>query len=76
MFWSFATINGKLAEVFFEGNKGKLKFIGHCYVKKSEYKTKKEQSWINKDTEKVRLTYRKGKYNIPKAPPTIIPLIN
>lgn len=62
MFWSFSIINNKLAEVFFEKKRGKVKFLGHCYVKKSEYETKKEQEWIKKDSKKVRLAYRAGKY--------------
>lgn len=62
MNWSCAIINGKLAEVFFEIKGGKIKFIGHCYVKKSEYKTKKEQQYIKQDTAKTKLSYRNGKY--------------
>lgn len=30
------------AEIFFEKNKRGIKFLGHAWVKKSEYKTKKE----------------------------------
>ena len=62
MSWSFAIINNRLAEVFFERRKGKVIFEGHCYVKKEEYKTKQEQTWIKGDTEKVRLVYRDRKY--------------
>lgn len=62
MNWSFGIVNNKLAEVFFQKSKGKIKFIGHCYVKEEEYKTKREREWIKKDTEKVRLVYRKGEY--------------
>ncbi len=53
----------KLAEVFFERKRGIIKFIGHCYLKKSEYKIKKEQRHIKENTAKARLNYRKGKYN-------------
>lgn len=62
MSWSFAKINGKLAEIFFEKNKKGIKFDGHAWVKKSEYKTKKEQEYIKKDTIKVQLSYKNGKY--------------
>ena len=36
--------------------------LGHAYVKKEEYKTKKEQKWIEQDTKQLRLTYYNGKY--------------
>lgn len=62
-FWAFALINGRLAEFDFEIVRGKLYMgIGHCYVKRSEYKTKYEQRMIEKDTEKYRLTYRNKQY--------------
>jgi len=62
MSWCFAIINGKLAELYFEKTKNSLKFKGHCYVKKEEFKTKQEQKWIQKDTEKFIFSYRKKKY--------------
>ena len=63
MSWCFALINNKLAELFFDKtSKGKVKIQGFCYVDRREYKTQKERRWIKKDTEKVRLIYRKGKY--------------
>lgn len=63
MGWSFAIVNNKLAEIFFDKNKvGKTKIRGHCYVKRSEYKTKQEHKWIKEDTARVQLMYRKGKY--------------
>ena len=62
-FWAFALINKRLAEFHYEINKGKFYMTyGHCYVKRSEYKTKKEQKWIERDTKKYRLTYYKEKY--------------
>ena len=62
MTWSFALVNNRLAEVFFEMKRGKNIFLGHAYVKESEYTTKKEKRWIKEDTAKVRLVYRKGEY--------------
>ncbi len=62
-FWDFSLINGRLAEFHYEISKGKFYMTyGHCYVKREEYKTKKEHQWIDKDTEKYRFTYQKGKY--------------
>lgn len=62
MNWSFAIINNKLAEIYFERTNGKLKFLGHCYIKKEEYKTKKEQIMMEEDILNTQLIYRNGKY--------------
>ncbi|HCB35558.1 MAG: hypothetical protein A2W52_04075 [Candidatus Taylorbacteria bacterium RIFCSPHIGHO2_02_49_25] len=62
-FWAFALINGRLAEFDFEVIRGKFYMgMGHCYVKRSEYKTKKEQKWIDNDIKRYRFTYRNKKY--------------
>ena len=64
MYWSFAIVNGRLAEVFFDRSKnGTVKIEGHCYVKMEEYTTKKEQHWIEKDCEKACFVYRNKKYS-------------
>ena len=61
--WSFGMINGKLAEFHFEIKKGKFYFTyGHCYVKREEFKTRREQKMIDEDIKKYQFTYRKGKY--------------
>ena len=62
MHWSFATINKKLAEVYFERKRGKTIYLGHCYVTKEECDTKEEQKWIKEDMTNIKLTYRDGKY--------------
>lgn len=62
MNWSFAIINHKLAEIYFERTKGEVKFLGHCYIKKEEYKAKKEQIMIKEDTVNNQLIYKNGKY--------------
>lgn len=62
MGWSFAIINNRLAEIYFEKSGKKIKFLGHCYVKEKEYALKEEREWIKKDIAKVRLVYRKGSY--------------
>ena len=67
MSWCFAKVNGKLAEVYFEGSGEKLKIFGHAYVNSEEYQTKKEQSWIKKDTDKFQFTFREGQYRDNKA---------
>jgi len=60
--WSFAIINNRLAEFHFEAKKKKMVIMGHCYVNKSEYKTKQEQKWITNDTKKYQFAYRNKKY--------------
>lgn len=62
MNWCFAKVNNRLVELFFEKKNGKTIFIGHAYVKESEYKTKKEKNWIKKDSAKFQFIYRKGEY--------------
>lgn len=64
--WCFGIVNNKLAEIYFEKKNKKVKILGHCYVKESEYKTKKEKGWIRKDTQKVRVVYRDNKYKLLK----------
>lgn len=65
MTWCFAIINGRLGEIYFEKKKNdQIKFLGHCYVKREEFKTKQEQKCINKDIKKTRVIYRNGKYKL------------
>jgi len=64
MFWCFAIVNNKLAEIYFNKKNNRINICGHCYVKKEEYKTKKEQLWIKEDTEKIKLIYRNKKYRL------------
>ncbi len=60
--WNFAIINNRLAEIYFEKKKGKRVPWAHAYVKKSEYKTKREQKMIAADTKQCQFTYRNKKY--------------
>lgn len=62
--WCFAIVNGKLAEIYFHNDdkKRETKVLGHCYVKRLEFKTKREQNHIRIDTAKNLLIYRKKKY--------------
>ena len=62
MGWSFAIVNGKLAEIFFDRRKNKAIFYGHAYLNEDEYKTKQEKKWIKLDTAKHKFSYRKGVY--------------
>ena len=60
--WSFALVNGRLAEVFFKIKKGKTIIDGHTPVKREIYYRKHDQRLIDSDTKKYKLTFRKGVY--------------
>jgi len=62
MSWCFAIVNKKLAEIYFDKSKGRVEYLGHCYVSRSEYKAKEEKKWIKRDTVELRLIYRLGRY--------------
>ncbi|MBM4177539.1 hypothetical protein FJ208_01940 [Candidatus Gribaldobacteria bacterium] len=63
MFWCFAIVNNKLAEIFFDKDSNEESLItGHCYVKRQDYRTKQEQHWIDQDTKKARFFFKKGEY--------------
>lgn len=62
MYWSFAIINGRLAEVYFDKKKDGPKFLGHCYVKRSDYTHKSELKQIDHDTKTTKLRYYGKKY--------------
>ena len=65
MSWCFGIVNHRLAEIFFNKSKsGQIKILGHCNVKKKEYKTKQEQKWIVIDTRKIKVVYRNKKYKL------------
>ena len=57
--WCFAMVNGWLAEIHFSKKYG---IFGHCYVKRKEYTTKKEQKMIEADVKKCQFTCRGGYY--------------
>lgn len=62
MSWCFAMVNKSLAEIYFENGR----VWGHCLVRSSDYKTKREWEWIKKDTEKYKLRWVGGKYSFLK----------
>ena len=65
MYWCFAKINGRSGEIYFDKNKNdRVKIIGHCYVKKEEFKTKGELRDFDQETKKFKIIYRNRKYKI------------
>jgi hypothetical protein len=68
MSWAFATINGRLAEFFWDTKKDGTNVInGHCYVERSEY-NKREKKMIDTDIAKYRFSYRNKKYRRMNSP--------
>ncbi len=62
MYWCFAKVNNRLAEIYFDQKRGEPKILSHCYVGLEEFKTKKEQIWIKAETTKFQFIYRDGNY--------------
>ncbi|MFA4890171.1 MAG: hypothetical protein WC587_00840 [Candidatus Paceibacterota bacterium] len=56
--WCFATVNGRLAEIYFDKKRG---IFAHCYIDKKEY-NKSEQKMIASDIKKYKFVYRNGYY--------------
>ena len=70
-YWSFAIVNGRLAEIHYDQMKdGSRKLYGHCYVKANEYKTKREKQYIRKDTKNMHFLWYKKKYKYLGKEPT------
>ena len=68
MNWSFAIINNRLGEIYFDRNKnGKIKFLGHCYVKWDDFKLKAELKAIDQDIKNAKFIYRNKKYKVVKT---------
>lgn len=68
MFWCFAIVNKRLAEIHFDKKKnGQMKIFCYCFVRRKDYKTKQEQKWIQEDTKRVKVSYMKGKYKLLKS---------
>jgi hypothetical protein len=65
MNWCFATINNRLGEIYFEKKKtGRIKFLGHCYIKKEDFKIKKQRNVLEEDIKKFKIIYRNKKYRL------------
>ena len=65
MYWHFAIINNRLAEIYFDKDKkGNPEFEGHCYVNREEFRTKAERKAIDEDIAEYRFSYRKGKHRM------------
>ena len=56
--WCFATMNGRLVEIYFNSKYG---IYVHCYVERKEF-NKRERKMIDSDIKKYQFAYRKGYY--------------
>ena len=66
MAWCFAIVNRRLAEIYFEKKRGKNRIFAHCYIRKEDFKTKKERKQIAEDTKRVKVVHRSKKYRLLK----------
>lgn len=62
MYWCFAVVNNHLAEIFYDRKRSKFVILGHCYVKKGEYNTTREQLQIKQDTKKFHFVRKNNTY--------------
>ena len=63
MGWSFATINNRSGEVYFNHNK----IDGHCYVKRNHFTIKAELRAFDKETKNLIVIYRNKKYKLVRT---------
>jgi len=56
--WCFATINNRLAEIYFDEEWG---LYGYCYVNKKDY-SKRDQKMIEEDVKNYQFSYRNKKF--------------
>jgi len=67
MCWSFATINGRIGEIYFNKDKnGRIRFEGHSYVKRSDFTIPAELRALEKDIKKYKVIYRNKRYKFVK----------
>ena len=62
MSWTFALINNRLSEIYFDKKGQVIHMRGHCYVERKEFTTKKELADIDSDIKKYSFSYRNGCY--------------
>ena len=61
-YWSYALINGRLGEIYFDHKHGKIIFEGHCYLGKDERLTLREAAELQHDVARTQLTYYRHHY--------------
>ena len=60
--WSYALINGRLAEIYFDKIGEKTFFKGHCYIRASDSFTQREARALQYDVNHTQLSYYRKKY--------------
>lgn len=61
-YWSYALINGRLAEIYFDKKGDKIVFEGHSYISPKETFTKIEARALEHDIQHTQLTYYRKHY--------------
>jgi len=64
MYWCFATINGRLGEIYFDKKNGQAEISSHCYIKKEDFEIKEELHALDQESKKFKIVYRNKKYKI------------
>jgi len=63
-YWSYALINGRLGEIYFDRKRGKIVYEGHSYLRPNERLTKVEANALQHDVARTQLTYYRKKYGL------------
>ncbi len=61
-YWSYALINGRLGEIYFDCKHGKIIYEGHSYLRKDERLTLREAAALQHDVARTQLSYYRKKY--------------
>ncbi len=61
-YWSYAIINGRLGEIYFDRKKGRIIYEGHTYLHPNEHLTLREAAALQHDVWHTHLSYYRKKY--------------
>lgn len=62
-YWSYALINGRLGEIYFDRKRGKIIYEGHSYLRPNERLTLREAAALQHDVDRTQLSYYRKQYN-------------
>lgn len=62
-YWSYALINGRLGEIYFDRKRGKIIYEGHSYIGPNERLTKREANDLQHDVNHTQLSYYRKQYS-------------
>ena len=61
-YWSYALINGRLGEIYFDHKHGKIIYEGHSYLRPEERLTQREVNALQYDVSRTQLSYYRHHY--------------